>query len=326
MRRLGCLVVSLCLSIGAGMAVVSPEYVVPDTLFRIVSYNVENLFHPDSDSLNPDTDFTPDGKYHWTYTKYRRKVQNIAQVITHIGQFDGVDIVGLCEVENEQCISDLCTVLRRFDYRYIHFDSPDRRGIDVALLYRSATFRPLTTYPIPVALSDSGTTRDILYVSGIYHHSDTLHLFLCHLPSQLDGSADTNWKRNEVLAILQLHIDSLKTLNASAKIVIMGDMNSAPKENISGMHNGMLRLEKQTDMPYGTHKYKGVWSFLDQFYVSDNLFDKASIYVFSAPYLLEEDTRFLDLKPKRTYIGYRYQAGYSDHLPIVMTIKTIVDN
>ena len=106
-----------CLSLPAGYAAVSPDETEPNRLFRIVSYNVENLFHPDQDSINPDTDFTPDGKYHWTYSKYRQKVQHIAQVITNIGQFDGVDIVGLCEVENKQCLSDLCSILRRLGYQ-----------------------------------------------------------------------------------------------------------------------------------------------------------------------------------------------------------------
>lgn len=312
------------LSLSAGYAAASPDETDENRLFRIVSYNVENLFHPNLDSLNPDTDFTPDGKYHWTYSKYRCKVQHIAQVITNIGQFDGVDIVGLCEVENEQCVSDLCSILRRFDYRYIHFDSPDKRGIDVALLYRP-TFRLLTAYPIPVPLSEDETTRDILYASGTYHYTDTLHLFLCHLPSQSGGTAATAWKREAAVAVLQQHIDSIFSLSPKAQIVVMGDMNTAPEENIRGLHNAMLRLPKHSDSTQGTHKYKGRWSFLDQFYLSDSLLYITDVQVYSAPYLLEDDLRYLDTKPRRTYIGYRYQTGYSDHLPIRLTIKYKTD-
>lgn len=319
MRRLFFLL-CFCLSFLAGYAAVSPDETEDNRLFRIVSYNVENLFHPDRDSLNPDSDFTPEGKYHWTYGKYRQKVQHIAQVITNIGQFDGVDIVGLCEVENMQCVSYLCTVLRRFSYQYIHFDSPDRRGIDVALLYRP-TFHLLAAYPIRVPLDNGETTRDILYASGIYHNTDTLHLFLCHLPSQSGGAAATAWKREAAIAVLQQHIDSVRTLSPQAQIVVIGDMNTAPAENIQGMHNAMLRLPKHTGTPQGTHKYHGRWSFLDQFYLSGNLLYKSEVQVYSAPYLLEDDAQYLDVKPRRTYIGYRYQSGYSDHLPIQLTIK-----
>ncbi len=309
-----------CLSFLTGYAAVLPDEKKADTLFRIVSYNVENLFHPDCDSINPDTDFIPEGKYHWTYSKYRHKIQNIAQVITNIGQFEGVDIVGLCEVENEQCVSDLCTTMRRFDYQYIHFDSPDKRGIDVALLYRP-TFRLLNTYPILIPLTDGETTRDILYASGIIHHGDTLHLFLCHLPSQLGGAAATEWKRTIAVSILQQRIDSICTLSPNAKIIVMGDMNATPKENIRSLHNIMLEQPKDSDTPSGTHKYQGRWSFLDQFYLSDALLDTKAVQVYSASYLLEDDTRYLDVKPRRTYIGYRYQPAYSDHLPIVLTIR-----
>ena len=251
-------------------------------------------------------------------------MQHIAQVITNIGQFDGVDIVGLCEVENKQCISDLCSVLRRFEYQYIHFDSPDKRGIDVALLYRP-TFHLINTYPIHVPLANGETTRDMIYASGIYHNTDTLHLFLCHMPSQSGGAAATAWKREAAVAVLQQHIDSIFALSPKAQIIVMGDMNTAPEENIRGMHNAMIRLSKRTGSTQGTHKYQGRWSFLDQFYLSDTLLYTTDVQVYSAPYLLEDDLRYLDVKPSRTYIGYRYRAGYSDHLPIRLTIQYKAD-
>lgn len=327
MKRCLLSIILLLVCISVGYTAVSPDAVERDTLFRIVAYNVENLFHPDVDSINSDTDFTPDGKYHWTYTKYRRKVQNIAQAITTIGQFDGIDIVGLCEVENEQCVSDLCTLLGRFNYRYIHFDSPDRRGIDVALLYRP-TFCVLASHSISIPLPDNATTRDILCVSGVYNASDTLCIFLCHLPSQLGGVASSNRKRDAVYQVLQHHIDSVQTRSPRTQIVVMGDMNATPKDNLYRMHNAMLPLEKNaqkaaflSDAPRGTHKYNGVWTFLDQFYLSDNLLPISDVSVYSAPYLLEEDERYLGFKPKRTYIGFRYQVGYSDHLPILLTLR-----
>ena len=318
----------------------------PDTL-RIVSYNVENLFDNRHDTLKSDLDFTPEGTHHWTYRRYQAKVERIAQVLTAIGGWYDADIapatsspiadtdhtstshapvlVGLCEVENDRCLRSLCWHLRRYRYKYIHYESPDERGIDVALLYDSTRFHVLHSEPIPVPLP-SAPTRDILYVQGalspvaIQQPSDTLHLFICHLPSQFGGTSETEWKRAIAKSVLQSRIDSLLTAFPSANVIVMGDMNSAPANDLTGMTNLMLPHMQNIFKAEGTHKYNGIWAYLDQFYVSPSLTHHVSASVFAPTWLLEEDTKYLGVKPRRTFNGYHYRDAYSDHLPIVLTL------
>lgn len=282
---------------------------------RVVSYNVENLFYPERDSLNSDTSFTPGGEHRWSYTRYYRKVENIAKVLTNIGEWDGVDIVGLQEVESAACLRRLCYTLRRGEYDFVHYDSPDQRGIDVALVYRKARFDTIRTKVFPVDLGEQ-TTRDILYVCGRTAH-DTLHFLVCHLPSQLSGTAESEWKRVAAKQVLQRAVDSVLSVQPNARIIVMGDMNSQPKDDLSGLKNRMLTFLKEGK---GTHKYQGQWTCLDQFYTTNNLLNTSSVRIYDADFIQEVDEKYLDLKPKRCFIGYRYQNGYSDHLPVVLVL------
>lgn len=286
-------------------------------LVVIVNYNVENLFHPAYDSLKDDIEWTADGARHWSYTRYYRKVENIARVLTNIGEWDGVDIVGLEEVENAQCVKRLCYTLRRDEYDFVHYESPDRRGIDVALIYKKARVDTIRTKNIPVFLGDE-PTRDILYVCAAIDKRDTMHFFVCHLPSRRGGAAESQWKRDQAKQVLQSAIDSVMEIEPQAKIVVMGDMNDAPKEDLKGLRNRMIGAQ-------GTHKYQGRWTCLDQFYTSPALESISAISVFDAEWIQEPDEKYLGLKPKRTFNGFRYQNGYSDHLPIVLRITTDTD-
>ncbi len=295
---------------------------------RIISYNVENLFDTQNDSLTQDEDFLPDGKYHWTYSRYQRKLENISRVVANIGKWDTPTIVGLCEVENEQCIKDLLNIggLRKYGYKYLHQDSPDERGIDCALLYDPKQFHIIDNCFIPIPMpQEERPTRDIVYAKGVIkltgrgHHlnTDTLHILLCHLPSQLGGTEQTAHKRLIAYRILQHTIDSIAHADFMAKILVMGDMNSTPAEHLRGMHNLMIQTEKEGK---GTHKWKGVWSCLDQFYVSQSLIDRAKANIYSDYWLLEEDKAFGGDIPMRCFVGLRWQAGYSDHLPIYLDL------
>ena len=323
LRGLGgvCKCLILCVLLGWSTVL----YGSPDTL-RIVSYNVENLFDNRHDTLKSDLDFTPEGTHHWTYRRYQAKVERIAQVLTAIGGWQAPVLVGLCEVENARCLRSLCWCLRRYHYKYVHYESPDERGIDVALLYDSTRFHVLHSEPIPVPLP-SAPTRDILYVQGtlspvaIQQPSDTFHLFICHLPSQLGGTSETEWKRAVAKSVLQSRIDSLLTVSPSANVIVMGDMNSAPANDLIGMTNLMLHNAKNIFKAEGTHKYNGIWTYLDQFYVSPSLTHRVSASVFAPTWLLEEDTKYLGVKPRRTFNGYHYRDAYSDHLPIVLTLS-----
>ncbi len=280
----------------------------------IISYNVENLFDYEHDTLKNDSSFLPKGMHHWTYHRYQTKLDRIAQVIVNISGWESAALVGLCEVENARCLRDLCYRLRRFHYKYIHYESADKRGIDVALLYDSTKVKILNSKPLRVPLKYDAT-RDILYVEALLTPNDTLHTMLCHLPSKLGGAATTEWKRQTAKQVLQQHTDSILQLHPQAKIIVMGDMNNDPTNDLQHLNNLMIAKKRQ-----GTHKYQGIWSCLDQFYVSHSLKHNARATIFAPEWLLEEDTKYLDYQPKRTYVGYRYHNGYSDHLPIVLRI------
>ena len=282
----------------------------------IISYNLENLFDCEHDTLKNDSSFLPDGMHHWTYHRYHTKLDRIAQVIVNISGWESAALVGLCEVENARCLRDLCYRLRCFHYKYVHYESPDERGVDVALLYDSTKVNILTSRPFPVILSGD-QTRDILYVEALIEKKDTLHTMVCHLPSMLGGAAATEWKRQTAKRVIQHQIDSILAVQPNAQILVMGDMNGEPTNDLQHLTNLMLSTNR---VGQGTHKYRGIWSCIDQFYVSHALTNKARASIFAPNWLLEEDTKYLDTQPKRTYIGFRYHGGYSDHLPIVLRL------
>ena len=278
----------------------------------VVSYNVENLFHPSNDSITADEEWTPEGERHWSFTRYNRKVENIARVLTNIGEWEGVDIVGLQEIENAAVVKKLCYTLRPGEYDMVHYDSPDPRGIDVALIYKKSRVDTLSCRVIRIQHSEL-RTRDILYVCARIDKRDTVHFFVCHFPSQRGGAAESAWKREVAKETLQEALDSIYAIHPNAKIIVMGDMNSED-----------IRMSGLTDKKMkgnGTHKYQGQWSFLDHFYVSPSINEVSTARVYDAQWIQESDEKFLGLKPQRTYNGFTYQNGFSDHLPIVLTVS-----
>ena len=288
-------------------------------LITIVNYNVENLFHPAHDSVagepKEDLEWTPEGERRWSYTRYYRKEENIARVLTNIGEWDGVDVVGLEEIENAAVVKRLCYTLRRGEYDFVHYESPDRRGIDVALIYKKARIDTISTGVLRVSgLGVSGLeelkTRNILYVCAQVDKQDTIHFFVCHLPSQRGGKAESAWKREAAKNVLEQAIDSVYSVDPQAKIIVMGDMNEDGMK-IKGLKDERMKGE-------GTHKYQGRWTFLDHFYVSPSLDSLSNAYVYDAEWIQEPDEKYMGLKPKRTYNGFTYQNGFSDHLPIVL--------
>lgn len=271
---------------------------------HILSYNVENLFY--------------------RHNHYWQKIDAISKVVTTSCGWEHPVLVGLQEVEKDSCLRDLCYRMRSMHYRYVHYDSPDKRGIDVALLYDSTRFSVLHSRPVRIPLGHT-TTRDLLYVCGVLDDydnqlgNDTLHLIVCHLPSQLGGKQETQWKRDSAVAKIQGLVDSIGQIVPKAQIIVLGDMNSSPMDNLPSMTNCCLYGPKKGQ---GTHKYQGIWTFLDQFYVSSSLTGRTSVRVMTDSWLLEEDKKYLDYKPKRSYVGLRWNNGYSDHLPLILTIST----
>jgi predicted extracellular nuclease len=312
---------------------------------RVMFYNVENTFDTIDNPETRDDEFLPDGERHWNTYKYYKKIKSIYKVFVAAGGWELPELIGLCEIENETILKDLTsnTPLSKYEYSYVHQNSPDHRGIDVCLLYNPQEFKPDQKQFIPLNLPDKyRTTREILYVKGHTSHSDTLHIFINHWPSKWGGEKETNPKRVLAAKTLRRVVDSIFHNNTQANIIITGDFNDEPEKASISNH---LKAEKpgnaitssslynlsynwaRNDM--GTHKYQGRWSVLDQFIVSGALLqdtnslatDEAAAHIFKHPVLLEEDKKHLGKKPYRTFSGYRYNGGYSDHLPIVLDLE-----
>ena len=181
--------------------------------FRVVSYNVENYFDPFNDSLKNDEDFTPEGNHFWTWNKYKDKQNKIYKVLSAVGGWELPEIIGLYEVENEFVLRDLLksTPLKWRNYEIVHKESPDARGIDVALLYRSDKFKLINSQFLKVVFSFDTTkkTRDILYAKGYTKDFDTLNIFVNHWPSRLGGQTESDMNRQAVAKILRNKIDSI---------------------------------------------------------------------------------------------------------------------
>ena len=302
-------------------------------------YNVENYFDSVDDPNTEDNDFLPNGKKHWTYKKYEEKRNSIAKVITAVGEGTPVAIVGMCEVENDYVLNSLVkySPLKNIGYEFLHYESADKRGIDTALLYDPKQFTPLSSKPLRKNFKDGKLTRDVLYVSGRTSLGDTLYVFVCHTPSRLGGKNSTEHYRMAVMSMVREHCDSIFSISPKANIIIMGDFNDSPQDKSISEILGAKPLSQPyetvslynmfyqfVDKTYiGTHKYQSHWSVLDQIIVSGNLLlsgavKPSSAYIFMAPFLLEEDKKNMDVRPKRTFNGLKYNAGYSDHLPIVI--------
>jgi len=313
---------------------------------RIMFYNVENLFHPSDDSLTADEDFTPAGSHHWTYKKYYRKVSMIGKVILAAGMGDPPWIVGLAEIENEKVLKDLCynSPLRKCGYRYVHYDSPDLRGVDVALLYRDSCVRVVRSRKVPVVFpfDTSARNRDILYAVVQFPSGDSLHVLVNHWTSRYEGFAATVPKRNHYAKVVRNLVDSLMRENPRAKILITGDFNDYPTDESlrdhlrareydthtprDTLYNLMLPLANQSLR--GSHKHKDFWGCLDQFIVSDAwLTDTCGVrqigdaQIFDADFLLVEDEKYGGKKTYRTFLGPRFIGGFTDHLPVYITFK-----
>ena len=296
----------------------------------LVELNCENLFDCKHDSLKQDSEWTPASVRHWTPSRYWQKVNRIGQTILSC-QEDGIpDLVALVEVENDSCLFDLTrrSLLRNAGYQYLMTESPDERGIDVALLYQPFTFRPLCYEMFRITpLEGMRPTRDILYVKGETLYNDTLHVFVVHAPSRYGGEKTTRPNRQLVIDRLVQAIDSIRQESPMAKVLMAGDFNDGADSPVlaSLMAHAMVNV---TDTATGTHgakgtyRYQGVWQSIDHVFVSPVLLDHVEqAYINDLPFLLEEDKKYGGAKPLRTYNGMRYQKGFSDHLPLVVRLR-----
>lgn len=309
------------------------------TSFTVMFYNVENYFDCSDDTTTNDDDFLPDGAKQWSAYRMATKRTNIARVIAAVGEARAPVLVGLCEVENDAVLRQLVNYppLATLRYRYVHYDSPDVRGIDVALLYQPRLFAVLQHRAIPITLSDGSHSRDVLYVKGVLATTDTLHVMVCHAPSRRGGENSSAWRRAEAMQVVKATVDSLLQDNAKASVLIMGDFNDTPCDssmcNVLGASLSVTdtintSLYNLMDVHDGTYKYKSTWSLFDQFVVSKALLrgngyvvqhGKAKVY--DASFLVQQDATYMGIKPYRTYLGPLYVGGYSDHLPIYLQLQ-----
>lgn len=327
------------------------------TLLTFVELNTENLFDTHHDSLKADFDFLPEGNYHWTRTRYWRKVNALAREIIAMGDrrllaadsaadsavdspadsaspatqpqdWQLPDLVALCEVENDSVMRDLTrrSLLREAGYRYVMTSSPDERGIDVALLYNPMTFRLLHHHAIRIHRAPGmRPTRDLLYVCGQTADSDTLHIFVVHAPSRRGGEKPSRPYRLQVARQLGHAVDSVYSRQPEARIIVAGDFNDyhdSPALDSLYRHR-LLSISAHAQGHHGargTYRYQGFWNSLDHIVCSPALQSRLRhCAIADLPFLLEADTRYGGVKPFRTYRGPVYHGGYSDHLPLVAT-------
>lgn len=311
--------------------------------FRVMFYNVENLFDCEHDSLKNDYEFMPEGSYRWTFNRFEDKLSKIAKVVAasatekkHGWKYP--ELVGLCEVENHHCISDLTqrSPLKKAGYRYVMTESPDQRGIDVALLYQRKAFKVLQTEKIRVPHESlkRAPTRDILHVVGKVSTGDTLDVFVCHMPSRSGGQEKSEPYRLFTCSLLKQKVDSTLSMRAKPNAIIMGDFNDYPTDKSIREALGAVAPSNEI-MPRalynlmdgregGSYRYRGEWGWLDNLIVSGYLLQGSESMhtsyqdarVLNHAFLLEEDDKYKGLTPKRTYRGTKYCGGYSDHLPV----------
>ena len=286
----------------------------------IVWWNVENLFDCQHDSLKEDYDFLPEGQYHWTKGRYWKKLDNISRTIAAIAdEKEWPMIIGLCEVENDTVLRDLTrrSPLRIARYSYIHKEGPDKRGVDVAMLYDSLQFHPhgYKTVRIPSTEWRFQPTRDILHVWGDCPSlNDVLHIIIVHLPSRAKNGRTGERHRRIAVTTLCGMLDELN----GKRILLMGDFNAEPDDKIfKGIYERMTSLmpqkRKELNQARGTYYFRKLWGYLDHILVSPNLAPNIEerIEVGDFPFLLTEK-----VTPWRTFQGPVYKGGFSDHLPI----------
>lgn len=297
-----------------------------DTILTVF-WNLENFFdHIDDGTGESDSEFSSTGKRHWTKSRFQRKCDMIAKSIFHMKEEYGhmPDVIGFAEVENRKVLERLIsyTLLRKMDYGIVHYDSEDRRGIDVAMMYRKSEFELVSSSAIsPVDGDGQLRTRDILHVRLRNRKGYVTDMIVNHHPSKYGGEKKSGSRRYQVMSELRSLCDSL-IIEDSSFVVAMGDFNDTPDayafrlmENIMVNKGVMLH-----DKGMGTIRYKGKWELIDMFLVEKDLDVKTAMEICMIPFLMVWDNVHAGMKPLRTYSGPRYIGGVSDHCPIILKL------
>lgn len=308
--------------------------------YTLAFYNIENLFDIVNDPNTNDDDFLPTSAKRWTTKRYENKLRKLGSVISNIGDEDSEIapiIVGLAEVENKKVLSDLVRSknLIAENYSYLHYDSSDERGIDVALLYKSDVFQIENSETFSVFLqSENGErdyTRDILLAQGKLG-DESLSIIVNHWSSRREGEKETEHKRIAAANVVNSIINLINKEDPNAKIIVMGDFNDNPNSN------SLSLIEKENNLynPFktvwsrdkGSQNYDFQWNLFDQILITPNFFDTSNSRltfenadVFNGKFLTQYHGKYKG-QPFRTYVGKKYKGGYSDHFPVYIQLKT----
>ena len=307
--------------------------------YTIAFYNLENFFDTVRDTKKLDTDFTPDGFKKWDDRKFGIKAKKLAKAIVNIGITDSEkppSLIGVAEVENSKVIDTLLQTgeLKDKQYDYVHFNSPDERGIDTALIYNKDHFKVIEAETLPLLISNGkggrDFTRDILHVHGKLNDEE-VRVFVNHWPSRRDGEDLTSYKRIEAAKTILKKLEELAIHKDISNCIIMGDFNDDPNSDSikTIMESGKFinPMEQLLSPNNGSANYKGKWSLFDQIIISHSFlnfekgthsFKKAEIY---APEFLKEKMGRHKGNPFRTFAGKKYLGGYSDHFPVYIILK-----
>jgi endonuclease/exonuclease/phosphatase family metal-dependent hydrolase len=317
----------------------------------IMFYNVENLYDTENDPNTLDDDFTPEGSYKWDDKKYWVKIDRLTEVFQEIAKASGgfPILIGMCEIENRSVLMDLVhgQRIQAVRYQIVHYDSPDARGVDVAFLYRSDIVEYVSSKPVPVKNpeNEEWRTRDILWFTGKID-GEVFHFFANHWPSRRGGERASAPLRELAASILRHIVDSIQNVDATQKIVIMGDFNDDPNNN--SVHNVLRAKGDQRRLQggdlfnpffemhkagHGTLPWDDAWNLFDMVIVSQNMINNSGGFqlyrparnkfygfIFNRPFLMQQEGRFRN-HPWRTYVGNTYQGGYSDHFPVYIHIS-----
>ncbi len=292
---------------------------------KIGFWNTENLFDLKDDPGTRDEEFALGGSKGVTQEIYDLKLKHCAEVL---GDLDA-DVIGLCEVENRGMMEALNRAYTGRNYKIIHYDSPDERGIDCALFYDPEKFEVLDSKPIRNPLPKGDRTRDILYVKGKFD-GQVLHLFVNHWPSNWGGKEKAIPKRAATANLIVAEVAKILKGNPLAEILLLGDFNENPDDsNVQSLKAaGLVSLmEPMVGSPgKGTYVYRGKDFFLDQFIVSPGLQDQEGLFIPPDAVTILDRGKYRQQEgkfahyPFRFWVGKRLLGGYSDHLVIEVRI------
>ena len=299
--------------------------------FQVMFYNVENLFDTVDDPFTADDEFTPQGVRRWSNRRYNAHLQQTAKVIHAAGGWSTPALVGMCEVENDTVMTHLIqrTSLNAQHYRYCITHGNDPRGINVALLYQRDQFQYIGHQANRIYFTEENRrSRDILHVWGRIITGDTLDVFVCHFPSRSSGEKETERARMEAAIRLRQLCDSLFDVRKTSNMIIMGDFNDSPTDksiqyvlHSSNPQRQLLHLfaDAKSLNFEGSYKFQGEWGQIDQMMVSREWalhLKKGSPRIVNAPFLFTEDKASRGQRPLKIFNGFKYEGGFSDHLPI----------